>query len=239
MLPVFEICEGMTLHSYPFFLGISVAYLVSSFLRINKKQSVVPNRLESLFIIFLLISLAFLGAKFTFIVSSKKVINLSNGFWLGGGLVFYGGYIFALSGIYLYSLIRGIKTTLLVSFLPTVIFAHAIGRVGCFFAGCCHGRYCPLAFLERWPTQLFEVTFLLILGFRLKKRIEQNKKNNFYIYVLAYSIFRFLNEFLRGDEIRGIWYLGMSTSQIVSLVLFVSFGLAYLKETFSTNSSDT
>ena len=239
MFPVVEIWDGITLHSYPFFLGVSVAYLVSSFLRINKKQSVFPSRLESLFIIFLLIGLAFLGAKLAFIISSKKAINLSRSFWLGGGLVFYGGYIFALGGIYFYSLFRGIKTNLLVSFLPTVIFAHAIGRVGCFFAGCCHGSYCPLGFLERWPTQIFEVGFLLALGLKLKKRIEENKKNNFFIYVLAYSAFRFLNEFLRGDEIRGVWHLGLSTSQIISLVLFILFGLAYLKETFSTNSSDT
>ena len=40
-----------------------------------------------------------------------------------------------------------------------------------------------------------------------------------YIYMLIYPVVRFILEFFRGDEIRGIWF-GLSTSQWISIALF-------------------
>lgn len=239
MLPSINLPGGFLIHSYPFFLGISLAFFFKYSLKNNRKVNLFSSRLEVTCLLTVLPLIAFSGGRLFFQLIDGDLSNLLNDFFYGGGLVFYGGYICSFIFIYLYCRLTNKATGKLISFLPGVIFAHAIGRVGCFLAGCCHGNYCPLDFLDRWPTQLFEVGFLIALGLKLKKRIEENKKNNFFIYVLAYSVFRFLNEFLRGDEIRGIWHLGLSTSQIVSLVLFVLFGLAHLKETFSTNSSET
>ena len=41
-----------------------------------------------------------------------------------------------------------------------------------------------------------------------------------FVYMLLYSVVRFSVEFLRGDTIRGV-YFGISTSQWISIVLFV------------------
>ena len=65
-------------------------------------------------------------------------------FW-EGGFAFYGGVIFAtLCGV-LYARWRGLDVWRLADVVaPAIMLGLAIGRVGCFFAGCCHGRACPL-----------------------------------------------------------------------------------------------
>jgi len=55
--------------------------------------------------------------------------------------------------------------------------------------------------------------------FLMKKGIQKGRL--FYIYLLSYSVLRFINEFLRGDEIRG-FVLGISTSQLISILIFIA-----------------
>ena len=38
---------------------------------------------------------------------------------------------------------------------------------------------------------------------------------------MSYSVIRFILEFFRGDTYRGI-YFGLSTSQIISIIIFIS-----------------
>lgn len=40
------------------------------------------------------------------------------------------------------------------------------------------------------------------------------------IYMMSYSLFRFVIEYFRGDLVRGVWY-GVSTSQYISICIFV------------------
>ncbi|MEE0999167.1 MAG: prolipoprotein diacylglyceryl transferase family protein, partial [Treponemataceae bacterium] len=42
----------------------------------------------------------------------------------------------------------------------------------------------------------------------------------YYLYIVCYSILRFILEFYRGDSVRGL-FGGISTSQIISIILFV------------------
>jgi phosphatidylglycerol:prolipoprotein diacylglycerol transferase len=70
------------------------------------------------------------------------------GFWQGmtmdgGGLVFYGGLIFALLTIVIYTLARRLSLGEVAdAFAAPVMLGLAIGRVGCFMAGCCWGDIC-------------------------------------------------------------------------------------------------
>lgn len=117
----------------------------------------------------------------------------------------------------------------------TITIAHAFGRIGCFLAGCCYGIdsnewyaiYFPTLERKVIPTQLFEAIFLIILSSILlllafkKKRFSYNMP----IYLLAYGIFRFMIEFIRGDH-RGFTLGFMSPSQLMS-ILFIVIALAY------------
>ena len=108
-----------------------------------------------------------------------------------GGLVFYGGLILAIAVFLVWCRVRRERVAPVADLFVTVIpLAHAFGRVGCFFFGCCYGREsacaCAVAFprhspawnaqvgagkslqtaqssLPVLPTQLFEAAAVLCL----------------------------------------------------------------------------
>jgi len=162
-----------------------------------------------------------------------------------GGLVFYGGLIGAIL-VSLYYLRKHQLSFLKVAdlFMPGVALGHAVGRLGCFAAGCCYGREAldfPLAVrfppdryslapsgLPLYPTQLFEAAtefliFAVLVLFRKKKRFDGRI---FLIYIVLYSASRSVLETFRGDSVRGFLIPNLlSTSQFISgcLILFSVF----------------
>ena len=161
------------------------------------------------------------------------------------GFVFYGGFLGGALGYFIYAKVYKIPffglTDNAVQSLP---LGHAFGRIGCFCAGCCYGSetdsflgvvyshpadpYCPTG-VKLLPTQLFESAFCLVLFFviMLIQRKFKDLKTGVLtiIYLLSYGTFRFLIEFIRGDEARRS-FLALSTSQWISIVLIV-FGVVY------------
>lgn len=154
-----------------------------------------------------------------------------------GGLVFYGGLIGGALGAFLGA--KFVKTKLYYysdSVVPALPLAHAIGRLGCFFAGCCYGRvttsWIGMEFptsatglapgVKVIPTQLIECGVnLLVFAFLMwYARKERRGFMTLFVYLIIYSVERFLIEYLRGDEIRGI-FGAFSTSQWISIGLAV------------------
>ena len=69
-----------------------------------------------------------------------------------GGLVFYGGLIFAIAVFAVWCLARRERMAPVADLIVTVIpLAHAFGRVGCFFFGCCYGCESSSAFAVGFP----------------------------------------------------------------------------------------
>lgn len=134
---------------------------------------------------------------------------------------------------------------------PGVALGQAFGRQGCFAAGCCWGKPTDLWFgvhfteagheytgvpmygpdgsdLYLYPTQLIE-SFTMLAVFFLLVWLHRRKKIDGQVliaYGIIYSIFRFSIEFIRDDprgDLFGLTTLtGLSTSQIVSLIVAVS-----------------
>ncbi len=194
----------------------------------------------------------FVGAKLFYFISKLPVIlvkfdvyieYIKTDFWRAmnysfGGLVFYGGLIGMVAGMYIYCRIYKLKfmpfTDVLAPLIPGV---HGVGRIGCFLAGCCYGKEyhgvgCvrfpqndmipELDDVPRIPVQLIEAGFnfimciiLLILVYRAKMKTGQLMG----IYIVYYSIIRVCMELMRGDVIRGN-IMGISTSQLISIILF-------------------
>ena len=167
--------------------------------------------------------------------------------FLFSGYVFYGGLVGAILGVLFFSKIFNFdKWSLFSTLTPLIPFAHAFGRIGCFFGGCCYGieyhgvfsisfnynALSPhLSDVPRFPVQLLEaalvfILFIIIYIYTLKKTPIAGKTLG--LYLIFYSIIRFLLEFLRGDVIRGVWY-GLSTSQWISLLL-LPIGIILLKK---------
>ena len=113
---------------------------------------------------------------------------------------------------------------------PVVVLGHGIGRLGCTLAGCCFGKELSWLGNARYPAQLIEACFLFFLCVFLK----EGKRENIYLYPLSYSLFRFFNEFFRGDIIRGQIAGAVSTSQGVSILLFLlGLGIFYREKRLS------
>lgn len=154
-----------------------------------------------------------------------------------GGFVFYGGLLGAILGVWIYC--RQYKVPfppLLDIFAPFIPLAHGFGRIGCFFAGCCYGKEYhgifsvrfpyneqipELSEVPRVPVQLIEagLNFVMfgILFYLAKKKICK-RGQMMGIYLIYYTVARFLLEMLRGDELRGGVGI-LSTSQLISILL--------------------
>ena len=162
-------------------------------------------------------------------------------------MTFYGGLVFGIPAFiltYRFYYLRNnppIFKKILVIAPGCVAVGHGFGRIGCFLSGCCYGIHTGTSLDinfpgigEHLPTQLIEMTFLFILGALLLVFAFKHYTNyTAVIYLFAYSIFRFVIEFFRGDE-RG-QLAGLSPSQYWCIVLFLGAGLLiylYKKKVF-------
>jgi phosphatidylglycerol:prolipoprotein diacylglycerol transferase len=149
--------------------------------------------------------------------------------------VFHGGFIVALIVAALY--IRHLQLPPLQTmdcFAPGIALGHAIGRMGCFAAGCCWGRECDLPWAVRFhtdeaapvplnvplhPAQLYESAANLVIFailYRLSGR-SHRAGQIFGLYLVLYSSARFIVEFFRNHE-QGL-VAGLSLTQWISLGL--------------------
>lgn len=167
-----------------------------------------------------------------------------------GGLVFYGGLLGAfLISFYYFRKHRLSFLKISDLFMPGVALGHAIGRLGCFAAGCCYGREAPGSSLavtfpvSRFslapagvpilPSQLFEAAaelaiFLVLILIRKRKRLFDGQI--FLTYIVLYSISRSILETFRGDSVRGFLIPELlSTSQFISICLIVTAILVYYR----------
>ena len=134
------------------------------------------------------------------------------------------------------------------AFAPGLAFGHAIGRLGCFAAGCCYGKEThhwwgvtfrnPIAAeitgtpLNRplQPTQLFEFAVELANFFFLMWLLKRRKFDGqiFGAFMFIYGIARFLLEYLRGDPGRGSVFGGAITgTQLIAIVLVIGGGVIW------------
>ena len=144
---------------------------------------------------------------------------------------------------------RGYELDLLDGMMPGMVLAHGLGRLGCFFGGCCYGGVTdsPLGVvfpegspaaktypnadgtgsLPVYPTQLFEAAFEIVFFAVLMLLCRKEKKKyTTALWCIGYAVFRFALEFLRGDD-RGATGFLLSPSQLMSILLFV-FGILLL-----------
>lgn len=241
----------LTVHSYGLFLALAFVAGLKVATYYGKKEEIVPARTIDL-VLYTFIA-ALVGAKLLHIVIDysyyaedwRRLLNL---YQVGG--VYYGGLILAVVVSLLYMRYRGLNFWRTADALCMGVAAGQIlGRIGCFLAGCCWGRACsadfPLAvvfrnqkaadqvgtplYLPMHPTQLYEATGLLavfvilVFAYRAKRFHGQQ----FLLYLLLYSTLRFSVEFFRGDP-RGSVFGGiLSTSQFISILLFIGAATIY------------
>jgi len=131
------------------------------------------------------------------------------------------------------------------AFAPGLAIGNFFGRQGCFAAGCCWGKPTMLPWGVKFtdlghqitgvptdtylhPTQLYE-SFAMLLVFFFLFWLHKRKRFSGQVilaYALLYSAIRFAIEFVRDDprgDILGLTTLtGLSTSQLISIVIGLS-----------------
>jgi phosphatidylglycerol---prolipoprotein diacylglyceryl transferase len=243
MHPILFKIGPLTIYTYGFFvfLGVVFGYIVA-------RKSALKNGISDpafADIFFWGIVSSFLGARLLYILVEIK--NLSADPWgiiFGrAGFVFYGGVLAGFAAVYF--LTKKFKVDFMKlcdSSAPGLALGHALGRVGCFFYGCCYGRpddRCGLLFppespagmlgVKVLPIQLIE-SFCLFVLFLILWSISRRKKFDgqvFALYLILYPVLRFSLEFFRYDP-RGSLY-GFSTSQIISIFVFIAGIILFYK----------
>jgi len=161
------------------------------------------------------------------------------------GGTFYGGVLGAIVLVLVYSYRAKMSIlALLDTYSAALPLGHAIGRVGCFMAGCCYGKPTTLPWgvtfnnpiaaqlvgtpvgVPLHPTQLYEAAaevcnFLVLVWLGKRQRFVGEMLGT---YLLLYGFERGSLEFLRGDPDRTLMFHGaVSLMQVVSIA-FICIG---------------
>ena len=155
-----------------------------------------------------------------------------------GGYTFYGAFLSCLFFMYSYTKIKKISFLQMMDICtPGGALGLFIGRLGCFFAGCCWGRPSNMPWAVAFnnpeslaasksvrvhPTQVYESLVGLVLFFYAQNRFRHRKYVGqiFLEIISSYTVARFGIECFRGDDYRGYLFGGLvSYSQFISLMI--------------------
>jgi phosphatidylglycerol---prolipoprotein diacylglyceryl transferase len=163
------------------------------------------------------------GAKALFVVLGWE--HYARGelhFWadFGTGFVFFGGLAGAALAGLVFARVRGLSFTRgSDSFAVAIPMGHAIGRIGCWFAGCCGGH-------PPHPVQLYEAAGLVFVALACRVALAKVEHDElapgsaFRLYALLYGVLRLLLDPLRADG-RPERLLGLSHQQGIAIALIL------------------
>ncbi len=185
------------------------------------------------------------GARIYYILFSLEKYDWSSFYdiiavW-DGGLAIYGGIIGGVVGLVICCLIKKLNIIKIMDLAaPCLILGQAIGRIGCVFAGCCHGYVVTNEKLMWFPFSIYidsnwylatpcYETFLSLIGCIVL--IYVVRKFNFSgiavsSYFIWYGIERAIIETFRGDSLF-IGNTNLKVSQLLSGIL-VLVGIIWL-----------
>ena len=230
--------------------GVLIGLWIS--VRNSQRQGIDPDHAWNVGIWVMLCGI--LGSKALYIINDwsiyaahpSEIFSMNT---LQAGGVFSGGLIggFGVAAWYLYKHHMPALATC-DAFAPGLALGHAIGRLGCFAAGCCWGKPTqhfwgvtftnPLAAqlvgtplghaLE--PTQLFESAVELANFFLLMWLFKRKKFDGQILaaFLMIYGVARFLLEFLRDDPGRGSVFGGIMTgTQLIAIGMVIIGGFIW------------
>ena len=218
-LTIFE----KTYYLSPYLIFNGIGFILGLLLLDKKLKKTFRKEHDRIYIMYVLgIAAGWLGAHIFDVLFKSQAFGHA-------GFTFWGGLIFGSAFFSVLFIRYGNRSNLIIALnigVMPLVLGHAIGRIGCYFSGCCYGKIIVhsnflSSYFTRHPTQIYEFFFLFILFTFLS--IKDTMKiyiSDIYIYLLFYGTFRFFVEFLRGDY-RGQYLNGLSPSQWISLSIIM------------------
>lgn len=171
---------------------------------------------------------AMVGAKLPFLLADLP--GLASGHaWLSDGKTIVTGLVGGYFGVELAKWALEIRVKTGDSFAVPVAASVAVGRLGCFAAGCCYGAVTRWPWgvdfgdgLPRHPTQLYEAAFhgAMALALVAVERRGLWPGQRIKGYLLAYFAYRFVSEWLRPEPVLAGHLTGYQWASLVLLGLF-------------------
>ena len=252
MHPILFKIGPLTIYTYGFFIALA---FVTGILWACWEAKRLGEEAEKIMDLgFYLIIAAIIGSRLFFVLLNMKEylnhpLNIIK-IW-EGGLVFHGGLIASIVVGFYYLKKHHLNIWKYTDILaPALVLGQGIGRIGCLMAGCCYGRKTTLPWgivfkdpnslavldVPLHPTQIYtSIGALCIFGLLLWLRKRKSYEGQvFWLYIVLYSIMRFIIDIFRGDQIYGTrvyFFQALTLTQVLSIVFFLSalYMLWYLK----------
>lgn len=248
MHPILFEVGSFTIYTYGFCIAVGALLGLSYMTWQGKKQFGLSFDTTNSLFVFIVVAAIAGGKVFFFFEDPGYYLNNLSKLFTGSGFVFYGSFLFAVPVMLWFFKHHKIPTLAMLDVMAIVTcIVHGFGRIGCFMAGCCHGKptesilgvtfsnpVCQAEPLNTplHPTQLYEAGFIFFLLFSLflLKNRKQFDGQLFLLYLMVYASGRAVLEIFRGDVARGFiiedW---LSHSQFISIIIIVVAGICYFR----------
>ncbi len=224
---------GLYINLYGLIIAIGMAVAILVVCKICKFRNLKPD--DIYLIALYVLPLSIIGARLYFVLFSEHSYTFWEVFKIWeGGMAIYGGVIGGAVGVLLYCLIHK-KNFIDVADVAVVglILGQAIGRIGCYFGGCCYGievtnetfMWFPIAtqidgvwhystfFYESFCNFIISGVFIYLIR-KIKTRGVMMS-----LYFICYGTVRCVIETFRGDSL----YIGpIKVSQLLSGLLILA-----------------
>ncbi|OGF58727.1 MAG: prolipoprotein diacylglyceryl transferase [Candidatus Fischerbacteria bacterium RBG_13_37_8] len=232
----------LTIHTYGVILAIAFFLGFALFFRYAKKGGIPEKNIYDLFFYIVISALA--GSKIFHLLIEWRYYLHNPGEILFAiarlGGVFYGGLILALIVSIIYLKYHKLPVWGISDYAaPGIALGLAIGRWGCFAAGCCYGSYCTLpwavVYTDQYafetvgtpigvplhPAPIYEsvavfLIFIVLVFIMIKREFDGQAVS---ILLVLMGTERFFVEFLRSDERGFVFNNSISTSQLLSIII--------------------
>ena len=234
--------EQVTVYTYAFLIALGTL-IASLFTKWSAKRDLGVSNLPNAFFYMIFIA-GFVGGKLFYYLQDPLFYYENPNLLLdsfSGGFVFYGSLLVIIPYTIWFLKKHSIPVLPMLDILAiTTTIIHAIGRFGCFTAGCCYGSptentlgvvFPATHNIAVHPTQLYEVTMLLVIMlilFKIKKH-QQFKGQLFITYLILYAFGRGSLEFFRGDDRGFVVENILSHSQFIALCIIAIATYLYYK----------
>jgi phosphatidylglycerol---prolipoprotein diacylglyceryl transferase len=234
--PVLFSIGSFEINSYSFFVMLGLIIGLGVYYCLAKKENKLSEK--SFYVLIAGLLGGILGAKipiwiinFPLIIRSfPDITPILSGRTITGGLI---GGTLAVMYIKQKLKIKGKKGNL---FAPAIALGVAVGRIGCFLKGCCYGTPTDLPWgvdfgdgIIRHPTQIYESIFFIgLFVFLMIRRKKAKPGYLFHLLMNVYFSFRFLEEFIRGEQ--NPVFFGLTIFQWISIAALIFINAKYLYE---------